>query len=1196
MMMLGADMMLGAGVQPRLAEDVTCGAVGSVVKKLPRSTTAPLAKVEVYLAGLSAEHVAALISVRLPMSTPLADVTMQAAKFLGTSPELLACWLLSSAAETRCELPVSSAHAGAPCDAAAIPKAASLMPPICGRLLTELDKRSVRLGDIIAGRWPMAAADETKSGTADGDGKAASALAAAESPAAPAEACSAAVVREPTSSATSGASGDGCSSAAAGTRTSGARASTDARAGADNGPDELRTIAFAVQFDCAAAGAGVDVPPAVLVERAQTRLIDGMTMLHHAVRARAPLPVLRRLAEANPAAAAQPASPHQYTPLLDALCMEPRDDSAAALLLDACPAAARRVYAGPQSRHSGWLPLHFAADEAGWSKSSAAVTLLLAAFPAAAYNARNVMRHTPLHLACLSGAPAEAVLALLAAAPAAAARRDRDGFSPLDFACDRADTAPEVLRALLEAYPEAANDSYATCVDDLEHPHLPPLLRSIRAGQSVECVRALLPAAWLRLQRAEQALLLSCTRADVITALLAQFPALSRVRSLKPALHAALMQGAPVSAVAALLRAVLLTDWSSEPLRVAAASPVCPVDVTQLLMELCPWAVHDAADARRDSALYNACATPGVSSETVRALLSAAPQCAGFRSARLDLPLHAAASRTDIDAATLRALLAAHPAAAICKAGASASVPLLVSAEACVSTECFDVLMAATPGAAELRNGSGMTALHLLAEKRGDAASLPARLHAIRVLLASNPAAATVSDNNARWSPLHSACANDAYHDVVNVLVAAAPAQAALPDARGRLPLHLACAHGLDASTVRMLLDAHPAGAATRDDAGLLPLHHAAAYSETAPEVLRLLLAAFPEAATDSNNRAVNTPLLLSAMSGQARECSLFLLAAAPAAASVRASGPAFPLQMPLPCAPKSRPLRLCDRVVRAPPSHSEGRSSAYHHHDGWEYSWTAQDTGIVVGLQSTGTAAAAPALRAAEDDSHSAVAASAMHMRLGAIEGEGEEERYIQIKREVAYFSHGESVLRVRERTLRVYTGPLPLPGMRSIVHPHAPADVPGLAMLDASVGAPVTSSDLSPGDGLLPLHYACSHPSADPVLIAALLAASPAAASCRNNAWRATPLHFACQYAAPAAVLQCLIDAAPDTAATVDWERRVPFQLLPAARGLETSSSEDASVRGIIATTLGASGSFNPRGARAASRSQFQCAACRR
>lgn len=93
------------------------------------------------------------------------------------------------------------------------------------------------------------------------------------------------------------------------------------------------------------------------------------------------------------------------------------------LILDAYPEAA----ALPDD--TGNIPLHLLSRET----QEGVAALLIAANPAGALQA-NAMGRRPLHQALSRGAPAEAVAALLEAAPGVAAEKDGDGALPLHYA------------------------------------------------------------------------------------------------------------------------------------------------------------------------------------------------------------------------------------------------------------------------------------------------------------------------------------------------------------------------------------------------------------------------------------------------------------------------------------------------------------------------------------------------------------------------------------------------------------------------------------------------------------------------------------------------------------------------------------------------------------------------------------------
>lgn len=123
------------------------------------------------------------------------------------------------------------------------------------------------------------------------------------------------------------------------------------------------------------------------------------------------------------------------------------------LLLEAYPEAVRR-----QHEYVGWLPIHGAAAN---SKSAAVIHLLVDAFPESIRACDACEEQLlPIHYAAQNSCEAVA-RAVLEADPTAI--RVRCGFNrkrfPLELAADTFSYAADVFRLLLEAYPEALNES-----------------------------------------------------------------------------------------------------------------------------------------------------------------------------------------------------------------------------------------------------------------------------------------------------------------------------------------------------------------------------------------------------------------------------------------------------------------------------------------------------------------------------------------------------------------------------------------------------------------------------------------------------------------------------------------------------------------------------------------------------------------
>ena len=131
-----------------------------------------------------------------------------------------------------------------------------------------------------------------------------------------------------------------------------------------------------------------------------------------------------------------------------------------------------------------------------------------------------------------------------------------------------------------------------------------------------------------------------------------------------------------------------------------------------------------------------------------------------------------------------------------------------------------------------------------------NAAMTKASFDVVRLLLASNPGAASEKDNKGRL-PLHYAVGKDAPPDVVRALLASYSRAAAEKDSAGRLPLHYAVGKDARPSVIQALLAAHPTAVTEKDNRGNTPMHYA--IKEKAPSTVVAMLLGRP---------AVESPLL----------------------------------------------------------------------------------------------------------------------------------------------------------------------------------------------------------------------------------------------------------------------------------------------------------------------------------------------
>ncbi|KAI3433468.1 hypothetical protein D9Q98_003280 [Chlorella vulgaris] len=133
-------------------------------------------------------------------------------------------------------------------------------------------------------------------------------------------------------------------------------------------------------------------------------------------------------------------------------------------------------------------------------------------------------------------------------------------------------------------------------------------------------------------------------------------------------------------------------------------------------------------------------------------------------------------------------------------------------------------------------------------------------------------------------------------HDsFVQLLLAANPGAAAIPDEQGMLPLHWAALGG-ETFTCQLLLDGAPNTATTVDLLGKLPLHMAAGYGHA--DTCQLLLNAAPDTVRTASVDGM-LPVHWAAYRGHTATCEL-LLDAAPQTAAMPNSEGRTPLQFAL--------------------------------------------------------------------------------------------------------------------------------------------------------------------------------------------------------------------------------------------------------------------------------------------------------
>ena len=254
------------------------------------------------------------------------------------------------------------------------------------------------------------------------------------------------------------------------------------------------------------------------------------------------------------------------------------------------------------------------------------------------------------------------------------------------------------------------------------------------------------------------------------------------------------------------------------------------------------------------------------SSQALRALLAANPECAMEPDVSGMLPIHhAAVHRAPVaavrlllrafpdgaehvadfgwtpltlalvygaDADVAVAMLEARPQSACMRSDAFGCLPLHFAAKHGASPRVIRALLTAHPTAAYDADGEGRLPLHVLAAAKPSEGALSA-------LLQANPLAAAAEDLDG-YLPLHHAALSEPPAPIVLALLRAFPASAARL-VRGALPLHMAVSHHAPAEAVRHLIAFYPPSAHQRNADGDLPIHIAAATGASAATFAALL-------------------------------------------------------------------------------------------------------------------------------------------------------------------------------------------------------------------------------------------------------------------------------------------------------------------------------------------------------------------
>jgi hypothetical protein len=111
----------------------------------------------------------------------------------------------------------------------------------------------------------------------------------------------------------------------------------------------------------------------------------------------------------------------------------------------------------------------------------------------------------------------------------------------------------------------------------------------------------------------------------------------------------------------------------------------------------------------------------------------------------------------------------------------------------------------------------------------------------LRDLTEAYPKAAMKQDSYFGRFPLHFACLNTPYPELVTFLIEQNREAAFAQDKLGRVPLHYACFGKAHEYVIRSLLDVYPKGAQVKDHNSWLPLHVAVRYNCSHGAIERLV-------------------------------------------------------------------------------------------------------------------------------------------------------------------------------------------------------------------------------------------------------------------------------------------------------------------------------------------------------------------
>ena len=485
--------------------------------------------------------------------------------------------------------------------------------------------------------------------------------------------------------------------------------------------------------------------------------------------------------------------------------------------------------------HRGWYPLHHGMVSGAPPDAMAAV---LRAHPAAAAEAVDVHpdadRHQrdnetmfALHLGMAHGAPAESIVAVLNAHSAAAAVPNGKGCYPLHLGMS-SPASVEAIVAVLNAHASAAAKKCSFWERSSSgHDHECSGMYPLHCGMKHEAPT------------------------DAILAVLNAHPAAAAEKDSDGyhPLHYAMAKNASVEAIMAVLY----------------AHPAAAAEKDRDRKYPLHWALQTRASVEGILAVLNACtaatgekdlsgATPlhyamsmQAPGEVVLALLKEHPAAATVTDEVGCYPLHYGMGQGAATEAIL-AVLNAHPAAAAQK-DASGKYPLQYGLVPSLELDGLERTPIQPARAASAKAILAVCKAHPLPLHHAMEHKVPAEI--ILTLFNAHTAAAAAKDGDGCY-PLHFGMANYAASEVVLAVLKAHPAAAAGKDIEGSYPIHYGMNAPAPAEAILAVLNAHPAAAAEKNDAGRCPLHYG--MEKSAPvEAILAVLKAHPGAATEKD-------------------------------------------------------------------------------------------------------------------------------------------------------------------------------------------------------------------------------------------------------------------------------------------------------------------------------------------------------